>query len=74
MAQVSSNNSITAPADTTRRRFLAVAAVASVVRPATIFATQLLNMGQDRAVSDSQRPTPKPNGVSRIDINDDLLG
>jgi hypothetical protein len=41
---------------------------------ATIFATQLLNMGQDRAVSDSQRPTPKSNKISRIDIKKDCLG
>src|SRR6266850_5981718 len=32
------------------------------------FATQLLNIGQDRAVSDDQRPTPKPNKISHIDI------
>jgi hypothetical protein len=35
------------------------------------FATQLLNMWQDRTVSDDQRRTPKPNKISRIDINDD---
>ena len=34
----------------------------------------LLNMGQDRAVSHDQRPTPKPNKISHIDINDDRLG
>jgi hypothetical protein len=31
-------------------------------------------MGQDRAVLDSQRQTPKPNKISQIDINDACLG
>jgi len=31
-------------------------------------------MGQDRAVSDDQRPTLKPNKISHIDRNDDRLG
>ena len=39
-----------------------------------IFATQLLNMGQDRAVSDNQTSTPKPNKIGHIDIIDDCLG
>jgi hypothetical protein len=43
-------------------------------RLATILATQLLNMGKDRTVSDSQGLTPKPNKISRIDMRDDLLG
>jgi hypothetical protein len=38
------------------------------------FATQLLNMWQDTAVSDDQRRTPKPNKISHIDINDNCLG
>jgi hypothetical protein len=38
------------------------------------FATQLLNMWQDTAVSDDQRRTPKPNEISHIDINDNCLG
>jgi hypothetical protein len=38
------------------------------------FATQPLNTGQDRAVLDDQRPAPKPNKISHIDINDDYLG
>jgi hypothetical protein len=47
---------------------------APIKQTATIFPTQLLNMGQDRAVSDSQTPTPKPNKISHIDIIDDCLG
>jgi hypothetical protein len=47
---------------------------APIKQTATIFATQLLNMGQDRAVSDNQTPTPKPNKISHIDIIDDCLG
>jgi len=47
---------------------------APIKQTATIFPTQLLNMGQDRAVSDNQTPTPKPNKISRIDIIDDCLG
>jgi hypothetical protein len=31
-------------------------------------------MWQGRAVSDDQRPTPKPSKISHIDINDDCLG
>jgi hypothetical protein len=31
-------------------------------------------MWQDRAVSDDQRPTPEPNKINHIDINDDCLG
>jgi len=38
------------------------------------FATQLLDMWQDTAVSDDQRRTPKPNEISHIDINDNCLG
>jgi hypothetical protein len=38
------------------------------------FATQLLNMRQDRALSNDQRPTPQPNKINQIDIDDDCLG
>ena len=38
------------------------------------FATQLLNIGQDSAVSDDQRPTSKPNKISHIGNNDYCLG
>ena len=31
-------------------------------------------MGQDRAVSDNQTSTPKPNKIGHIDIIDDCLG
>jgi hypothetical protein len=31
-------------------------------------------MGRDRAVSDSRKLTQKPNKISRIGTNDDLVG
>ena len=47
---------------------------APIKQTANIFPTQLLNMGQDRAVSDNQTPTPKPNKIGHIDIIYDCLG
>jgi hypothetical protein len=41
---------------------------------ATIFATELLNTGQDRAVSDGQGWSPKSNEMNQIQINRDNSG
>ena len=38
---------------------------------ATVFATQLANMGYDRAIQDCYERTSKPNKISQIDIKDD---
>jgi hypothetical protein len=53
MAQADSNNSITAPVDTTRRRFLAVAAVGSIVGAGSLAAaTQAPSLAVPAALQD----------------------
>ena len=60
MAQASSNNSITAPPDTSRRRFLAVAAVASAVGAGTLAAAASMDPSIPAAVTVPRHSRPDP--------------
>jgi len=60
MAQADSKNSISVPVDTTRRRFLAVAAVASVVSAGTLAAATAMDPNVPAAVTMPRHSVPDP--------------
>jgi hypothetical protein len=60
MAQVNSENSISVPVDPTRRRFLAVAAVASAVGSGTLAAAAAMDPSVPAAVTMPRPSTPDP--------------